>query len=167
MQEVSFGVIGAGRMGKIHSLSIQKIPNSKLVAVVDIVQGAAKKLAEEYKAEAYIGHKELLRRKDIDAVVICTPTNTHRSISVEATEGGKHIYCEKPMAISLREADEMIKTAEKARVKLMIGHQARFSFDKVKKLLDRGVIGDITVIRSYILGWPPAGWMCDPKRGEA
>jgi len=165
MKQVSLGLIGAGRIAKIHSSCIAEISNAKLVAVADLVPDRAKEIAEEYKANAYKDYKELLKRKDIDAVIVAVPTHAHRAVTVDAAEAGKHVYCEKPMALTLREADEMIKAAKKAKVKLMIGEQVRFLFNKVKKLLDEGTVGDINIIRSYLLGWPPSDWMCNPKEG--
>jgi predicted dehydrogenase len=165
MKQVGFGLIGAGRIGKIHSLCIAKISNAKLVAVTDLALDRAKEIAKEHKADAYKDYKDLLKRKDIDAVIVAVPTHAHRAVTVDAAEAGKHVYCEKPMALTLREADEMLKAVKKAEVKLMIGEQVRFIFNKVKKLLDEGVVGKINIIRSCLLGWYPSDWMCDPKKG--
>lgn len=165
MKQVSCGLIGAGRIAKIHSSSIAEISNAKLVAVADLALDRAKETAEDHKADVYKDYKELLKRKDIDAVIIAVPTHAHRAVTVDAAEAGKHVYCEKPIALTLREADEMIEATRKAEVKIMIGEQVRFLFSRVKKLLDKGVLGDINIIRSYLLSWPPSDWMCDPKKG--
>lgn len=168
MKQVSLGLVGAGRIGRVHSLSIRQILNSKLAAVADPVPGKAEEIAEEQNADTYLDYKELLNRKDVDGVIVCVPTWAHRSVTVEAAEAGKHIYCEKPMALSLQEADEMIRAAENSGVKLMIGENARFRFRRVKELVDQGAIGDISVIRSSLSAWSPVGtaeWMCDPKKG--
>ena len=165
MKQVGLGLIGAGRIAKIHSSSIAEISNAKLVAVADLALDRAKEIAEDHKADVYKDYKELLKRKDIDAVIIAVPTYIHQAVTVDAAEAGKHVYCEKPIALTLREADEMIKATRKAGVKIMIGEQVRFIFSKVKKLLNEGVLGDINIIRSCLLAWPPSDWMCDPKKG--
>jgi myo-inositol 2-dehydrogenase/D-chiro-inositol 1-dehydrogenase/scyllo-inositol 2-dehydrogenase (NAD+) len=125
------------------------------------------KAAEEYGAENwYTDHKEALKQKDVDAVVITTPTFTHAAITIDAAEAGKHILCEKPMALTLKEADEMIAAARRAGVKLQMGFMRRFDaeFQTAKRMIEEGVIGKPSIIKStgHGPGLPPP-WACDPK----
>jgi myo-inositol 2-dehydrogenase/D-chiro-inositol 1-dehydrogenase/scyllo-inositol 2-dehydrogenase (NAD+) len=160
--------VGVGRAGAVHGKNFsQRIIDAKVVAVVAYHPESAMKAAEEYGAENwYTDHKEALKQKDVDAVVITTPTFTHAAITIDAAEAGKHILCEKPMALTLKEADEMIAAARRAGVKLQMGFMRRFDaeFQTAKRMIEEGVIGKPSIIKStgHGPGLPPP-WACDPK----
>ncbi|HDJ89596.1 MAG TPA: Gfo/Idh/MocA family oxidoreductase, partial [Thermoprotei archaeon] len=123
-----------------------------LIAVVDIIEERAKIAAEKFGAKYFFtDYRKILDRDDIDIVDICTPTYTHREISVEAIKSGKNVLCEKPIALKLRDADEMIRAAEKNDVKFMVAHCLRFwpEYVRAKKLLEEGVIGEPRIARAY------------------
>lgn len=165
-KQVGLAIIGAGMMGKFHIQSFSEIKEARLVGVMDSTLARAKSLASKYGVDAYSDMDKLLTRDDLDGIVVCTPTYTHKSIIVKAAEAGKHVYCEKPMARTLKECDEMIKVAEKNKVKLMVSLVARFYFKKIKTLIDHGVVGDISVIRSSLLAWTPGpDWFYDREKG--
>lgn len=146
-RKVGVGVIGCGVIAKnAHLKFYKKNPCVRLVAVADKIEQRAKQAAQEFQVDAYYAdYRKLLKREDIEAVSICTPHPTHAEISIEAARAGKHILCEKPLAISTKQADEMVEAANKANVKLMVGYQTRFSpvLQRVKKLIEEGVIGKI------------------------
>lgn len=122
------------------------MPEAKLVAIADINSGKLNVVGNRFNVEnRCLDDHKILKRTDVDAVLICTPTNTHAQIAVEAAEAGKHIFCEKPMATNSSEADDMIRAAEKNRVKLMVGHFSRFlpNHRKAKEIMKRGELGDI------------------------
>lgn len=165
---VGICIIGVGRAGAVHARNyFECIKNVKLVAVVDADRSNAAKTAEEYGIKKwYANHEEALKQKDVDAVVISTPTFTHVKITVDAAEAGKHIFCEKPMALTLKEADEMIGAARKAGVKLQIGFMRRFDpeFRSAKQKIEEGTIGKPSLIKSTGRGpGLPPPWACDPK----
>lgn len=166
-KKVGICIIGVGRAGAVHVKNYSKhIFNSKVVAVVDAVKEAAVKTAEEYDADWYTKHEEALKRRDVDAVVISTPTFTHAKIAVDAAEAGKHIFCEKPMALTLREADEMITAARHSGVKLQMGFMRRFDeeFQTAKQMIEEGVIGKTAIIKSTGRGpGLPPPWACNPE----
>jgi len=168
-KRVKVCVVGAGRTGRVHSTNIaSRIPLAELVAVVDQVVEAAKSLAGDFGVNYYASLSEALKKEDFDAVFITTPTFTHRDLAVEAAEAGKHVFCEKPMALTLKEADEMISAARKNNVKLQIGFMRRFDpeFKKAKSLIDEGVIGKPVLIKSVGRGpGLPPKWALDPKTG--
>ena len=141
--------------------------DAKVVAVVDYYLESAIKTAKAYGADNwYTNHKEALKQKDVDAVVITTPTFTHAEIAIDAAEAGKHIFCEKPMALTLEEAEEMIAAARRAGVKLQIGFMRRFDaeFQTAKRMIEEGVIGKPSIIKSTGHGPElPPPWACDPK----
>ncbi|MBS7654060.1 MAG: Gfo/Idh/MocA family oxidoreductase [Candidatus Bathyarchaeia archaeon] len=166
MKKVGICIIGAGRAGSLHAeIYSEHIVNSRVVAVVDSVQEPAMRIAKEYSADWYINHEEALKRSDVDAVIISTPTFTHARIAIDAAEAGKHIFCEKPMALTLKEADEMIAAARRANVKLQVGFMRRFDseFQTAKRIINTGVIGKLAIIKSTGRGpGLPPSWACDP-----
>ena len=167
-KRVGICLVGVGRAGAVHGKNYSGcIIGAKVVAVVDAVPEAAAKAAEEYGAENwYTDHKEALKQKDVDAVVISTPTFTHAKITIDAAEAGKHVFCEKPMTLTLREADEMIAAARKACVKLQMGFMRRFDaeFQVAKQKIEEGIIGKPSIIKSTGRGpGMPPPWACDPK----
>lgn len=159
-------LIGAGRAGMIHAVNFRsRVPGAALVAVVDPVPEAAQSAARELGIDrCYYDYRDALKQPDIDAVVIVTPTVYHREIAVAAAEHGKHILCEKPMAMDEAECDDMLAAANAAGVKLQIGFMRRFdrSFQLAKQAIDRGEIGDIVMVRSKTRGPSiPKPWMYD------
>ncbi|MCO5284809.1 MAG: inositol 2-dehydrogenase [Chitinophagaceae bacterium] len=143
-------LIGLGRMGKIHLRHLyQAIPDAVLVAVSDRFY-ERDKFVEEYPGIAFSNDSdEVLAQPEIDAVVICTPTSTHAELIEKALEAGKHIFCEKPLDLSLSVTIDLLKKAEKRGVKLMIGFNRRFDpdFSKARDSVTKNVIGDIQVIK--------------------
>lgn len=151
MKEVGLGVIGAGRIGRIHARNLKYlIPGAKLKAVSDIVEEAASKVAGELDIPSVeTDHRKLLERDDIAGVVICSSTDTHAKIMEEAAEAGKHIFCEKPIALEIPRIKQALSVVEKAGVKLQVGFNRRFdpSFRKARKLIESGEIGVPHVVR--------------------
>lgn len=107
--KLCFGIIGCGRIAPKHAESIIAIPEAELVAVCDIIPQKAEEFARLYNAQPYLDYKELLQRDDIDIVTIATPSGNHAEIGIEAAKAGKHVMVEKPMSMTLREADSLIK----------------------------------------------------------
>src|SRR5690554_2436022 len=126
--QVGLCVIGAGRAGMIHAKNfLRNVPHAKLVAVVDPVVSSAQQAVNELGIDTYYtDYKEALKNDEIDAVVVVTPTIYHREIVVAAAKAGKHVLCEKPMAMNEEECDEMIQAAEDHHVKLQIAFMRRF-----------------------------------------
>ena len=150
MDRIGIGVIGCGTVaGYGHLPATVSVPLVELKAVADINRERVRKVAEKYGVEAYTDYRGLLKRKDIEAVIVATPTFTHAQIVVDAAKQGKHVLCEKPIAMTLEEADKMIKTAEDYGIKLAIGFTRRSSnsFIKIKELLDKGIIGNLVYIK--------------------
>ncbi|MEH7563015.1 dehydrogenase [Priestia megaterium] len=131
MKEIRIGLVGAGRMGSFHGRTIaRKIHGAKLNAIADPVSGAAERLAKELGvSKAYTDPKEMFQDPHIDAVVIAAPARSHADLVVAAANAGKAVFCEKPMAITLEEADKAILAAQKANVPLQVGFNRRFASD--------------------------------------
>jgi len=149
---VRIGLIGAGRMGKVfaHTLAFT-VSEVNLVAVADIDPRTCQEVATRYGAKYhYTDYQELLKRDDIDAVVIVTPTATHAEVIKAAAAAGKHIFSEKPLAQTLQMCDEAIAAVATAGVKLQLGFMRRFdaAYAMAKRKIDEGIIGTPVMFHS-------------------
>ncbi len=159
-------MIGAGRVGKNHSNNITRyLPGARVVAIVDPAVEVLEQTAREYGIEArFTSLTEALDKCECDAVVITTPTFTHKQLTIEAAEHGKHVFTEKPMAMSLKECDEMIESTRRAGVILQLGFMRRFApeFVAAEERIRGGEIGRVMMIKSlsHGPGLPPA-WARD------
>lgn len=166
MSTLKIGVIGCGSIAQHrHLLEYSWNKAVEIVAVCDINEERALEIGKEYSAKAYTDYKELLADKDIDAVSVCIPNYLHAPISIDALNAGKHVLCEKPMATSSEEAEQMIEAAEKNGKKLMIGHNQRFvkSHQKARELIQSGEVGKIYSFRSAFGHGGPEQWSVDGK----
>jgi UDP-N-acetylglucosamine 3-dehydrogenase len=166
MSKLKIGVIGCGSIAQHRHLpEYASNKEVEIVAVCDIVEERVKKTADKYGAEAYTNYKEMLSNHQVEAVSVCTPNYLHAPISIAALNAGKHVLCEKPMATSTEEAENMIAAAEKNGRKLMIAHNQRFvpSHQKAKELIEKGEAGKIYSFRSAFGHGGPEGWSADGK----
>ena len=151
MKKLNVGIIGAGRIGQVHAKSITyHIPQAKIVARSDIYYEGAEKVAESLGIpNAYEDYHEILNNPEIDAVLICSSTDTHADIAVEAAEAGKHIFCEKPVDLTVAKIKKVIAAVEKAGVKLQIGFNRRYdhNFAEIKRLANDGKLGKLQTIK--------------------
>jgi inositol 2-dehydrogenase len=149
---VRMGLIGAGRMGKVfaHTLAFN-IPQAELSAVADLSERTVQEVVERYGAHAgYSDYMELLERKDIQAVVIASPTKSHVEVVKAAAAAGKQIFCEKPLAMTLDGCDEAIQAADAAGVRLQVGFMRRYdpAYLMAKQKIEDGVIGTPVMFKS-------------------
>jgi len=149
---IKMGLIGAGRMGKVfaHTLAFN-VAEVDLVAVADAGSKTSEEVAVRFGIEChYMDYHELLKREDIDAVVIATPTSTHAQVIKDAALAGKHIFSEKPLAMTLEMCDEAIAAVKNAGVKLQLGFMRRFdaAYALAKKKIDEGAIGQPVVFHA-------------------
>jgi myo-inositol 2-dehydrogenase/D-chiro-inositol 1-dehydrogenase len=144
-EKLCVGLIGAGRIGRVHAENLAyRLPEAQLLAVSDIIVEAARSLAADYQVpEAHADHRRILENKAIEAVVICSSTDTHAQMIEEAAQAGKHIFCEKPIALDLKRIDKALDTVAKAGVKLQVGFNRRFdpNFRNVREIVAAGTIG--------------------------
>lgn len=161
MEKVRVGIIGCGMItARRHAPEYTDNPHSEVVALYDFDQERAKELAAGYGAKVYATVEELIADPEIDAVSICSPNSTHAPYSVMALEAGKHVLCEKPMALELADTRKMMEAAEKASKILMIGHNQRLlpTHRKARELLQSGMIGNILSIQSNFRHRGPEYW---------
>lgn len=145
---IRIAVIGTGNIAHAHVDAYLQFPDRcKIVALVDIVPEKAQKMKERYglDADVYDAHEKILSRQDIDLADVCTPPYVHASISIHCLRAGMHVVCEKPMAASLEECDEMIRARDESGKKLSIIAQNRFRqpIADLKALLDSGLAGPV------------------------
>jgi myo-inositol 2-dehydrogenase / D-chiro-inositol 1-dehydrogenase len=161
---VGVGLIGSGRMGAFHAETVaRRVPGARLVAVADPAPGAADRLTGALGGgRAYTDVAQLWADPDVDAVVIAAPARSHADLVVAASAAGKHVFCEKPMAVTLADADRAIDAARSAGVVLQVGFNRRFAADwrAARDLLDDGALGTPRLLRS--LTRDPGGF--DPSR---
>lgn len=164
MTKLRVAVIGCGSIAKHRHLpEYHNNPNVEIVAVCDIVEERAQETARKYFANAHTDYGKLLSSEEIDAVSVCLPNYLHAPVSIAALEAGCHVLCEKPMATSKEEAEQMIEAAERHHSKLMIAHNQRFvpSHRKAKELIDSGEIGKIYSFRTTFGHAGPESWSVD------
>jgi myo-inositol 2-dehydrogenase/D-chiro-inositol 1-dehydrogenase len=151
MMSIKIGVIGAGRIGKLHAENlVHRIPDAEVSAIADVVLQAAQTTAAHLGIPvATADYHDLLADPNIDAVAICSATDTHAKIIIEAAEAGKHIFCEKPVDHDLAKIDAALAAVEKAGVKLQVGFNRRFdpNFRAVREAIVSGKIGEPQIVR--------------------
>ncbi|MBR2418376.1 MAG: inositol 2-dehydrogenase [Clostridia bacterium] len=151
MKQLNIGIIGAGRIGKVHMQSITyNVPTAKVLGITDVFNDGLQELADKYGIEkVYADYKEMLADKDIDAVLVCSSTDTHAVISIEAAKAGKHIFCEKPVDLTPEKVQAVIDAVAKAGVKLQVGFNRRFdhNFAHVRSLINEGKVGNLELIK--------------------
>jgi UDP-N-acetyl-2-amino-2-deoxyglucuronate dehydrogenase len=147
MSKIRFGIIGCGRIAQRHASHISKL--GELVAVCDSVGEKARSLGSEYEAKVYDDVTSFLEHEEMDVVAVCSPNGLHAVHTIQSLKAGFHVLCEKPMAISSSDCEEMIKTAEKCNKRLFIVKQNRFNpaIEAVKEKLDHDELGKIYSIQ--------------------
>ncbi|WP_374951899.1 Gfo/Idh/MocA family protein, partial [Mucilaginibacter sp.] len=151
--QVNIALIGAGGMGTSDINTALQVPGVKLVAVCDLYDGRLRDAKTKWGADIFTTkhYKEILSRKDIDAVVIATPDHWHQQISVDAMRAGKHVYCEKPMVHSVMEGPAVIKAQQETGKVFQVGSQGVSSLgnEKARELLKSGAIGDLNYAEGF------------------
>lgn len=150
--KVRFAVVGCGGISFSHFKGIEDAFEAELVAVCDANAERAAEYAHKYGVRAYTSYAELLDQTDIDVVCLCTPSGMHADQTVEAAQAGKHIICEKPMAIRLEDVDRMIEACELHNVKLATIFPRRMSPASrfVKQLLEESRLGKLSLCSGYV-----------------
>lgn len=158
MNQLNVGIIGAGRIGRVHAETLAfRIPEARVASITDIRREAAEAAAASFGIPAVAGSaEELLASPEVEAVIICSSTDTHADLIVRAAEAGKHIFCEKPVDHSLEKIDRALEAAARAGVKLQIGFNRRFdaNFARVRRAVVEGEIGAPQLV--HIISRDPA-----------
>jgi len=150
--KVKIGVIGTG-IGSWHIRGYKELDNCEVVALADLDPIRGRRVAEEFGVpKVFTSYQELLAEEDIDGVSVCTPNYLHSTVSIAAMEAGKHVLCEKPMALNVTEAQRMVEVARKTGRKFMMGFNQRYRADHIllKRYVDSGTLGEIYFAKT---GW--------------
>lgn len=171
-KKIRVGVIGAGVFSDLHLQGLSRISEVEVAAICDVVEEKAKNQASVYGVKDYYAdYKELLKRDDIDAVTLPLPDQVHRQITVDALMAGKHVLCEKPMALNMDDCKAMIHASRESGKELMVGQIGRYTpgFVLAKELVEAGEIGDLFFVESeYAHDYAKLGgegsWRVTPER---
>ena len=151
--QINLALIGSGIQGIYDTTSALRIPGVKLVAVCDLYTGRLARAKELWGDDIFVSrdYREILERKDVDAVIIATPDHWHKRISIEALKAGKAVYCEKPMIQNFEEGHEVIEAQKKSGKVMQVGSQGMSSLgnEKAKELYEDGAIGEIVMLDMY------------------
>lgn len=165
MRKIKIGIIGAGRIGKVHTETIvQSIPEAEVVSIVDVNISEAENLAKRFRVVNFSSNYiDIINNPEIDAVIICSPTDTHAEYIIAAAIAGKHIFCEKPIDLDLNIIQNALDVVDDNNVKMMIGFNRRFdpNFKKIKQMVLEDKIGEphILKITSRDPAPPPAEYV--------
>ncbi len=157
-KKLHFGILGAGRIGPVHAETLAfRLPEAEILAIADLNREAAQAVATRCNIPTVaVSAEEIFADKRIDAVLICTSTDTHADLIVKAAQAGKHIFCEKPVSLSLEKIDSSLAAVDKAGVRLQVGFNRRFdsNFMRVRQAVASGEIGKPSLI--HIISRDPA-----------
>jgi myo-inositol 2-dehydrogenase/D-chiro-inositol 1-dehydrogenase len=165
VKKLHVGIIGAGRIGRVHAETLAfRMPEAEIVAITDVNREAAEAVAARCNIpKVAASSAEILADPKIDAVLICSSTNTHADLIVQAAQAGKHIFCEKPIAFSLEKIDAALAAVKAAGVQLQIGFNRRFdaNFARVRQAVVSGEIGEPRLLHiiSRDPGPPPLAYV--------
>ncbi len=159
---IRFGLLGAGRIGKVHAKAVTGNPVARLVAVSDALPAAAQAIADQYGCEVR-SIDAIAAASDVDAVIICTPTDTHADLIEQFVKAGKAVFCEKPIDLSLARVQQCLEVVRAHKGTLMVGFNRRFDphFAAVRAEIDKGTLGtvEMVVITSRDPGAPPVDYI--------
>jgi myo-inositol 2-dehydrogenase / D-chiro-inositol 1-dehydrogenase len=159
--EIGLGLIGAGAIGRVHANNIHRnIKGARLAAVADVDQKAAQAVAEG--AKVFSDYHEMIKDSSVDAIVVCTPPFLKMDIARAAADAKKDVFCEKPISVTLQDADRMVGIVKGGGIKFQVGYQRRFdnSYLKARKVVEGGDLGKLLLLKEHnrdppgpILGW--------------
>lgn len=164
---VNVGVIGCGKIAQVRHLpEYADNPSARILGVYDVNECRAAEMGAKYHAKVFPSYEALLAENEIQAVSICTANFSHCEIAVKALEAGKHVLCEKPMAVTYEECRRMTEAARRAGRFLMVGHNQRLTKTHIraKKLIQSGEIGQIITFKSSFSHSGPENWTVDRNR---
>lgn len=154
---VNIGLIGTGRIGKVHAENIvHHIRDAHLTGVADVDMASAKETATRYNVQLVADdYREIVNNPGIQAIVICSATDTHAEIIHAAAAAGKHVFCEKPIDLDLQRVKELVLLIDRTKIKFQLGFNRRFDpeFLTLRKLLQSGETGDIHILRITSLNY--------------
>ncbi len=167
MEQLRFGLIGCGRVAPRHAESVTALPDAQLVVVADVRESRAAHFAQHYGADLLTDYRALLARPDVDVVSICTPSGLHAQMAIDALQAGKHVIVEKPIALSLADADRMIATAVATGRKFCVVLQNRYNppMQDLRRIVDEGRLGRLLLGNATVRWYRPQEYYEDEWHG--
>jgi myo-inositol 2-dehydrogenase/D-chiro-inositol 1-dehydrogenase len=161
------GFIGCGGIARHHATRLVHLKSARIVAAADVSAAAAQAFARDFGGTPFADYRQLLRHQPLDAVFVCTPTYLHAAPVIAAARAGVHVFCEKPMALTVTEARRMAAACRQAKVRLTVGFVRRFDtqWGKLKQIIQSGALGRPTVWRFAAGGRPANPWFRHPRQG--
>jgi predicted dehydrogenase len=165
-EPIRFGLVGAGAIAQAYAQAFSQTTAAKLVAVADCRREAAEKMADAAACRAFTDAETMADEVELDAVIVCTPPSTHRDVCCALMERGIHVLCEKPLAISSSDAEEMIAAAEARGLIFTMASKFRYVADvkRAKELIAEGVVGEVVLFENVFTGRVDMStrWNSDP-----
>ena len=150
----ALGIVGLGGVAKAHLQAIELLEQVHITAVCDVQLEQAQAVATHYKAKPYNDYRDLIADGGFDLLLVLTPASTHRAIVEAAAAAGLHVFCEKPIAVTMDDAKAMVLACKKASVKFFYGSSYRYlpGIKKAKQLIDTGIIGNVQLLTEQLIG---------------
>jgi myo-inositol 2-dehydrogenase / D-chiro-inositol 1-dehydrogenase len=167
-RDVAVGIVGTGRIARVHAAAYRRTGGGSLVACTDIDDNLAQEFAAEFGLKAVENFEALISGPDVDAVIIATPNAVHAEQTVAALDAGKHVFCQKPIALNLDDAQRVVDAAGASDRILQFGFMLRFTppLPALRKRVKDGQLGEPIISQSAVFGWEPNNdWFYDPARG--
>lgn len=167
-KQVNVGLIGSQFVSTIHAEALKRVPAARLLAVASPTEAHVRQFARKHEIPHYFtDYSEMLGMEELDMVVLGLPNDLHAQATIDAAAAGKHVVCEKPLCLNLRDAGTMIEACRKAKVKLMYAEELCFApkYVRLKQLVDEGALGKVHLVKqSEKHDGPHSAWFWDVKR---
>jgi myo-inositol 2-dehydrogenase/D-chiro-inositol 1-dehydrogenase len=168
LESVRVGLVGAGRIAQVHAAAYGRIARGSIVSVTDPIMSAAERMSNDHGYALSPTFGDILSDDSVDAVLLATPNFLHAEQTIQALEAGKHVFCQKPIALTLADADRVVAAARASDRILQFGFMLRFT-PPIPQLHDRlaaGELGSLIAAQAAVFGWEPSNeWFYDPKNG--
>jgi myo-inositol 2-dehydrogenase / D-chiro-inositol 1-dehydrogenase len=166
--EVRIGLIGTGRIARVHADAYRRVEGGAIVSCVDLVPEFAAAFAHEFGIAVDASVEALLARDDLDAVLVASPNGEHADHVIAALDAGKHVFCQKPIALTRKDADRIVERADASDRVSQFGFMLRFTppLGALRTRVAEGELGELIAFRAAVFGWEPsADWFYDPRFG--
>jgi predicted dehydrogenase len=165
---IKVGIVGAGFIGRMHAEALARVPNAEVVAVASPNADKGRAMAAEFGISRHVAdYRDMLALDELDLVTVGVPNDLHAAVCIDAANAGKHVVCEKPLCLTLDEADRMIAAGRAAGVKMMYAEELMFApkYVRAKQLVDEGALGEVFLVKqSEEHGGPHSPWFWDVRR---
>ena len=167
-ENIAVGIVGTGRIARVHAAAYSKVRGGSLVSCMDVDKHAAQGFAADFGLKTVDSFEAMLAGPDVDAVVLATPNNVHAEQAIAALSAGKHVFCQKPIALTIADAERVVEVARATDRALQFGFMLRFTppLPALRARVMEGEFGELIGSQSAVFGWEPNNdWFYDPGHG--